>query len=255
MVLYLTLAVCALLLLQLIIRYDLYDREPWWLLLLTAGAGAGVMMGLGLLEDQTLWLLGYRDGDHALISAVAATHEEFARLLLVGLLAWIAPRWFNDPMDGLIYGSVVGLGMAVNEAVFYLKLNGVADGLIPPSEIVRLFGHLVMGGITGFGVGMLRMRIAHWRRALVGCLVFSLVMHFLWDWNAFHDNAEGEAYGLRNAAAACIMAGGVLFYGALVLRGSDLSHEVFAPRSKRSIWDLPFSLLAPPPHRKPRQSA
>lgn len=245
MVLYATLGVCALLLGQMVIRYDLYDREPWWLLLLTAAAGAGVMHGVGALEDLTLHQLDIRPDNAGVFAIVVAVEEELGRFLLVGLLAFVARKSFNDPMDGLIYGSVAGLGMAVNEAVFYIKLNSPGALTIPPAEIIRLCGHMVMGGITCFGLGLWRMRTPRWRRGLIGCLAFSIAMHWLWDYNVLRNTFESEGPAARNIAAVCIIVGGMLFYGALVIAGSDLSRDQFNAHGERSIWDLPFSLFVP----------
>ena len=41
---------------------------------------------------------------------------------LVVALALLIPSQFNDPMDGIIYGSLIGLGMAVLESIDYLNL-------------------------------------------------------------------------------------------------------------------------------------
>lgn len=85
-----------------------------------------------------------------------------AALLVVIGLATLVPRQFNDPMDGIIYGSLIGVGMAIDESVFFLGLGADPAAPLPPAEIIRVTGHLVMGGITGFAIGMARMRMKGW---------------------------------------------------------------------------------------------
>lgn len=181
-----------------------------------------------------------------IVAAIAATHEELARLLVVIGLAIVVPRQFNDPMDGIIYGSLVGVGMAIDESLFYLGLGADPAALLPPAEIIRIAGHLVMGGITGFAIGMARMSLKGWPRVLAFCLVFSTGLHFLWDCVAFAAIRQGAMTPLQTAAAVGLMLGGILFYGVLVVVGSEWSRQVFAPHSVKSLWGWPFTLLRRP---------
>src|SRR5690606_3183208 len=98
----------------------------------------------------------------------AAVTEELAKLAVVWAIALLWRRQFNDPMDGLIYGSFAGLGCAIEESV---GLHGWPTGaaLLPLQEPIRLLGHLVMGGIGGFAVGLWRIRFAPWPVAVAAC--------------------------------------------------------------------------------------
>jgi hypothetical protein len=53
-VVYLTLLACAAAASMLVLRYDLYEREPWPMLIAAAAVGATVMWSIGFLEDATL---------------------------------------------------------------------------------------------------------------------------------------------------------------------------------------------------------
>lgn len=243
MVIYATLALCAFLAYLLVSRYDLYDKEPWPLIVLTVAAGAGVMWLMGPAEEFTLARVFGDTWTPARIAVVAATHEELARVLLVALIALLLPRFFNDPMDGIIYGSMTGLGMALEESHFFLRLVPPEGAVLPPTELVRLFGHLVLGGISGFAVGMLRMRMRGGVRALLGCVAASMSIHFAWDWIAFSVKPAGVMRWWQTAGAVALMLSGILLYGMLVVVGSDWSRQVFAPRRRRQIWGWPFTLL------------
>jgi RsiW-degrading membrane proteinase PrsW (M82 family) len=237
LLLYVTLGLCAVFAAALVWRYDLYEREPWFMVLLAVALGIGAMMVAGWAETFTIDLLATRCD--VVIAAIAATHEELVRLAVVAALAVFVSRQLNDPMDGIIYGSLVGVGMALNESRSFLDLWGT-EGALPPSEPVRIFGHLVMGGITGYGVGLARMRLPRWWLVLVGCLFFSMALHFLWDWLAFTAIRAGFMTRWQTAAAVSLMVGGIVFYGRLVVRGSEHSQRVFSSDRKRSLWGWPF---------------
>jgi RsiW-degrading membrane proteinase PrsW (M82 family) len=228
----------------LVIRYDMYEREPWFMALLAAGLGYAAMSACGLVEPLTMELWPGDPVPEAYLALVAATHEELARLAVVAALALLVPRQLNDPMDGIIYGSIVGVGMAVEESLFYLGLGGPPPGpLLPATEPVRLMGHLVLGGITGFGVGMARMRMPRAAMVLAGCLLVSTGIHTAWDWIAFAAGRCGRMALWQTAAAIALMLCGMIFYGMLVTVGSEWSRRIFAPQQPAKLWGWPFTVL------------
>lgn len=240
-VLTLTLVTCAVLGVVLIVRYDLYEREPWWMLLLAAVAGFLVMMPMGPLEDGTLSLFGSAPRPSWLIGIVASTHEEAARFMLVLVLAIFVRSQFNDPIDGLIYGSVIGLGMALEESLNLMRIEGIDGPLPPPNELVRFCGHLVMGGITGYAFGLARFGIRGWKFTMAWTVAFSLLMHAVWDWIAFEAMRAGVMARSQTIGAVALMLSGMVVYGGLVVRGSQHSRRVFAPHHPpRRLWGWPF---------------
>jgi RsiW-degrading membrane proteinase PrsW (M82 family) len=229
-------ALCAFLAALLVYRYDLYNREPWYALAVAVGLGALAMRLAAYLELPALGLVEAPAGR----AVVAATHEELARLASVWALAFLFRRHFDDPMDGIIYGSMVGLGMGLEESFYLLNLARAPNVLTLPVELVRLLGHLVMGGIAGFGVGLAAVRTAGWRRALAVSFGLALALHFSWDFVALSSSDGATLPPLHSLAAAGIMLAGIALYGALVLLASRLSKAAFAPASVRSLWGWPF---------------
>jgi RsiW-degrading membrane proteinase PrsW (M82 family) len=220
----------------LVYRYDMYDREPAALLALTGVGGAAAMALLEAVEAALIPLLPPLGG--AGPAAVAAVCEETAKLLVVAAIAVLARRHFNDPMDGVIYGSVAGLGAAVEESVAFLG-DGTSGAWLPPGEIVRLLGHLVMGGIGCFGLGLVAGRRRGWPLALFGCWSAAVLLHFAWDWISLRPHALG-AVSLPSVLAATLMVSGLLLYGALVASASARSRREFAPSSNGGLWGWPF---------------
>jgi len=240
MALHVTLGLCAFLAALLVYRYDLYEREPWYMLVLGVAAGGVAMRLVGEVE---LVSLGYVESNVA-IAALAALHEELARLLVILAIALVFTRQFNDPMDGLVYGSMVGLGMALEESFYLLGLLDVPGAIRLPVELVRLLGHLVMGGIVGFGLGLAWVDSQGWRGKLILCFLVSTGLHFAWDWIALDVSDTTSLSIYQTAASIAVMLFGMMFYGALVHVGSTLSKGMFAPESRASLWGWPFKALS-----------
>jgi len=233
--LYFAVCLSAFLAAVLVYRYDLYNREPWYLIVLAAALGFATMRVVAATE---LWALGLVDANAA-EAAVAAILEETTRLAAVVAIAFAFPSEFDDPMDGIIYGSVIGLGMAVEESLYFLQARSAAELFLFPQELVRLLGHLVMGGIAGFGVGIGRTGAPGWRRAFVLSFSAAVALHFSWDWVALAADGTTMSAGPAVLASAILLTG-IGIYGMLVVSGSKLSRQAFAPGSVRSLWGFPF---------------
>jgi RsiW-degrading membrane proteinase PrsW (M82 family) len=237
-ILYGTLALCALGAAFLVYRHDLYDREPAWLLLVTVGLGASSMNVAGLVETHALVWSGVttRVG----IAGLAALVEELAKLVVVVMVALCARKQFNDPLDGLVYGSMAGLGAAVEESVFYLRTEPLPAPVLPPVEAVRLCDHLIMGGIGGFALGMAVTGRKSWPLALVGGFGAATGLHFAWDWLSMSSTEEGVLGPGHTLSAVTLMLGGLVLYATLTSLGSGWSHALFAPDRPAILWGWPF---------------
>jgi RsiW-degrading membrane proteinase PrsW (M82 family) len=237
-ILYATLLACALGAAFLVYRHDLYDREPPWLLALAVGLGAAFMALAGRAES---WLLAWsgvtsRAGIAALVSLV---EEGFKFAAVVGV-ALGARKQFNDPLDGLVYGSMSGLGMAVEESVFYLQHGPRRHEVLPVIELARICGHLVMGGIGGFGVGLAAVHRRAWPLTVAGGLGAATGLHFAWDWLAMSVADARELVPRTSLVGVAIMVGGLVLYGTLTAVGSEWSHRLFAPGRPGLLWGWPF---------------
>lgn len=220
-ILYAMLVVCGLLFVWLVRRHDLAPREPWL-----------VIICAGLLGAFTMWLAGrfqlaviprlYRlnEGDLTTVqyAALAGISEESSKLAAAGLLVLLFRSQFNEAVDGLTYGSLIGLGAAVEESIAFFAHQRLSP--FPLTEPVRLFGHLVMGGITCAGLGAVA---ARWRR---GWLLIPIMwaagsgVHTVWDVIAFSaSEATREPGGVpawHTAMSIAIMFTGFIIYRAAV---------------------------------------
>jgi len=225
-ILYPMLGLCAAFTAIVVYRYDLYDREPWALLVLCAAAGALAMTAAGRVESSAFRIWPHL-GDGA-IALLAAMVEELGKLTVVAAVAVLARRYFNDPLDGLVYGSVAGLGAAVEESVGFLRGAAHAPALVPGSEVVRIAGHLVMGGIGAFGLGALRFARPRWPAWLLGSFSAAVALHFFWDWLSL-EPATPHSEAVHALCASALMLLGLVVWRRLVAIGLSWSQAVFAP--------------------------
>ncbi len=146
-------------------------------------------------------------------------------------------------MDGIIYGSIVGLGMAIAESVNHLSFLPAKPSTLPATEVVRLLGHLVLGGISCYGIGLMRVGARDGRKIFFATVLFAVTWHFVWDWIAFSSWSFGAIAFWQEGAAVVLMVTGLLVYGACVASGSRRSRDHFAPKDSRQIWGWPLTLF------------
>ena len=98
MLVYITVFVCAYAFALMVYRYDMYEKEPWYMLLLVVVLGMAAAYGIGFAEDIAIESFNQYDsvGGQA---AIAAVFEETVKLLIVVLVAVVFRREFNDPID------------------------------------------------------------------------------------------------------------------------------------------------------------
>jgi RsiW-degrading membrane proteinase PrsW (M82 family) len=225
MLVYVTLFVCAALMVLLVRRYDLYEKEPWYMLLVAVCLGIGLMWAAGNLEDVILrWLKLPRD-QIAAKAAIVSVVEELAKLLVVPVIALLFARHLNDALDGIVYGTLGGLGMAIEESLMYLSLTPDKDAMTLGAEVVRLFAHSLMGGLLGFAAAMVIRRAEPARPPRLGlpllCVAAALVVHFCWDYIAYRPHVAVAMRGVLMLLMLALM----LVWGAAVAYAMNLSRR------------------------------
>jgi len=229
MIVYLTIGLCAAALVALSYRYDLYDREP------LAMIGAAIMMGfvmmavVGRAEHEAFKAMSIAHDSLVARAAIVALFEDGGKFLVVLLIAHLAVRHFNDPLDGLIYGTLVGLGAGVEESLLYVQWLPDSAATLG-GEMIRLLAHAMLGGVAGFGVGLgARPDRQRKRRPLpaLGCLTIAVTWHFAWDCLAYQPTKTAAI----QAGAMALMLALLMIWGVLTAAGSHHAHRVFARRT------------------------
>jgi RsiW-degrading membrane proteinase PrsW (M82 family) len=229
--LYFTLATCGLAIGLIVLRYDLYRREPWYFVLTALALGAAAMWIAGQLQVGVIHAVHAQGIDipNLLLATIAGSTEEFAKFAVVVLLWAVMAKHFTDPIDGLIYGSFAGLGAALEESVFVLSRSNIT-GYLPPTEPVRLCGHLVMGGIGAFGLGLIVMRSRWAIPGILACLAAAAALHTAWDVAAFeaadHFRLHSRLESWHALIPVALMLTGMVVYRRLAAIGARLTREL-----------------------------
>ena len=148
----------------LIYIVDQYEKEPFWLLIVAFiwGAVPSILLTLiahWLIIDPLLIQLGNITHLGALVDSLSApfVEESIKGLALLGIL-FFRPHDLDTPLDGIIYGSMIGMGFAMVENYFYFLSVYQESGLLAMSINVFLravlFGlnHALFTGLLGLAV-------------------------------------------------------------------------------------------------------
>lgn len=229
--LYLTLGACAVLIGVMVVQYDLYDREPLHLVLLAVVLGAGMMWAAGQAQVKLIheFANAGREVGNVTLALMAASTEELAKLSVVAMIALLSRRHFNEPLDGIIYGAFAGLGAALDESIWVLGKSAQLEYL-PLQEPIRLSGHLIMGGIGGFGMGLLTIRSKWAPLAIAASLLGAIALHTGWDVVAFNAmdfyRLWGRTLWWHTAAPVAMMLAGIIAFKLMVREGARLTREL-----------------------------
>lgn len=236
---YVLMLVCAGGLAAFIFRYDLHEKEPWYMAVLAVGMGFASMWLAGMVEDFTLARLTISREQFAARAAVVAHIESLARVVMVLSVAWLFRPRFTDPLDGLMFGTLGGLGMAIEESLLYLSLAPATPHTLGV-EVIRLFAHSLMGGLVGFAVGQ-------WVRPMskpsprpiltAGCLAVAVLVHFSWDFIAYQQSHRA----LLKVLPMLLMLALMLVWGGLVAYASEQARgkSRMRPSAARSTQPSP----------------
>lgn len=172
------------------LREDKSRPEPRWLLIAVFLAGALAVLPTYLVQEllRQVWQLGV---DTKLIPTITvwAASEELIKYLVVAAIAF-SSRFFDEPVDAMIYLITVALGFAAAENSFFM-LNALSDGgsqvnfwvsgnfRFIGATIVHVVSSSVLGGFIAFAFCQSRGRRL---LALLAGLFTAVVLHTLFNY-------------------------------------------------------------------------
>ncbi|MFT4219188.1 MAG: PrsW family intramembrane metalloprotease [Microbacterium sp.] len=207
---------------------DRWEPEPRSLVVLALAWGAVAAVAIALLVDLALTVVLRPEPSAAqdFFSGVvqAPVVEEVAKGLGILLVFAFARRSFDGPIDGVVYGALVGAGFAFTENIQYFAVSFIEGGVEQTSMtffvrgILSPFAHVMFTSVTGFALGLAARRGATPRAALgpwaLG-LVGAIGLHALWNGSA----TVGDFFGLYATLQVPLFAGFIL--GVLALRREE----------------------------------
>ncbi|MHA2250869.1 MAG: PrsW family intramembrane metalloprotease [Candidatus Kariarchaeaceae archaeon] len=160
---------------------DKYEPEPISRIFLAFLLGIFSIIPALILE---LILVFFVRSEVLIAILVAPIVEEFVKGWMVIYLS--RHDNFDGPLDGLIYGAMVGSGFAAAENLFYgfaalyIPEGGISVGLTITTirSLTQIIGHPLYTGLMGVGVGEYKVGLIHnkyqqiWR---------SILLHSMWN--------------------------------------------------------------------------
>ncbi len=179
-------------------QIDIYEKEPWSLVIFSFLWGA-----LG----ATLFSLIFNDLNSMIFTAIfgeqmsriltpilsAPIFEEFFKLLVIPILIIFFRTNFNSPMDGLVYIFSSSLGFKIVEDLIYgakfVSYSGALGGFFLLVLVRWLFGflsHPLMSMFSGFALGLATITNNYLLKIvyIVMGYLLSVGSHFLWNFIA-----------------------------------------------------------------------
>jgi len=165
-----------------IFRVDKYERETWWHLILCFFLGMAATWPAIVVETQIIDM-GYNEYggllDTLLYSLFGiALVEESVKLIALFIFPYFF-RFFNEPMDGIVYMVMIGMGFATLENVIYSFNNGFETALIRAFTAVP--AHALFAVIAGYYIGLAKFDAKNRIKYLFGALGLAVLVHGIYD--------------------------------------------------------------------------
>ena len=122
---------------------------------------------------------------------IVGAGEELFKFLM--LFIFLYPRKeFNEPYDGILYGTMVAIGFATLENIQYVTQGGMTTAIARMFTAVPL--HACCGIIMGYYAGKAKFEKKKWRFLLIAWL-FPALIHGLYDYFLFVSRFPEMAIG------------------------------------------------------------
>lgn len=177
-----------------LIWLDRYDPEPLWLLSLAFAWGALVAVLISVVANTVIGVavtvsVSQDAGELAGAVISAPIFEEASKGIGLLILLIFFRRYFDDILDGIVFGGVIALGFATVENVMYYGTAlsqggfGAMIFLFVLRGILSPFAHVTFTSMTGIGCGVAReshRRVVRIVAPILG-YVFAVALHAIWN--------------------------------------------------------------------------
>jgi RsiW-degrading membrane proteinase PrsW (M82 family) len=215
----------------LIYWIDRYEKEPWWLLSAAFlwGAIPGALLSLlfNTLFSLPLYVVfSAGAAERASSGAIAPLVEETAKALILFLILFVRRREIDSPLDGIIYGAMVGMGFALVENVLYYVTAYHEEGAATWRSVIGIRGvifglnHALYTSLTGLGIALARISRPWWIRLgapLLGWMA-AVALH------SFHNVA------MSGGTPAAFLAGLLFDWGGILLTVAIIALALYQER-------------------------
>nr|BFF07748.1 PrsW family intramembrane metalloprotease [Brevibacterium otitidis] len=216
--------------------FDRWKPQPIWLLIscLLWGAVASIVMTLlaNAIGFTALALVGI-DASGDVLGAVvfAPLFEESTKGIFLVAIVLAARKYFEGPLDGWVYGSLIGAGFAFTENLLYLSsafaeaaVGGLAMTFIMRGVLSPLL-HSTFVICHGLSIGLAARRGKWWLVVIMWFpgLLAGIFLHALWNGMATASGGWGIMSIVVILGLSAVISGFWLTSG-LVLRRNESIH-------------------------------
>jgi RsiW-degrading membrane proteinase PrsW (M82 family) len=159
---------------------DRYEKEPLWLIAVAFLWGSLPAIALSVLFEVVLQIpLAHTTIGPGLAAwgLPAIVEESIKAVALIGLFLFMRQE-FDDPLDGIVYGSLVGFGFSMTEnALYFLHYSADLGALFWVRSIFFGLNHAFFTSLVGLALGAVRYQRA--RGFKVGAFATGLALAIL----------------------------------------------------------------------------
>jgi len=172
---------------------DRWEPEPKSLVAFAIAWGAIAAVGITLLVDLAITMaIGLRAEELSTVIQ-APIIEEVAKGLGIFIIFLMARRTFDGPIDGIVYGALIGGGFAFTENIQYFAISMIEGGgeqltaTFVMRGLISPFAHAMFTALTGFALGLAARRHAS-AGAVLGAggvgVIGAMLLHGFWNGSA-----------------------------------------------------------------------
>jgi len=193
-----------------IFHRDAYNKEPKLNLAVAFIFGAVAIIPAFFIERALYGGLGNSITETAIAAfLVVAFTEEIVKFVSLRYYA-IPKKSFDEPLDGIVYGVMIGMGFATLENLMYV-LGAQSSGNAYQVGFMRMFlavpAHATFGVLMGYFAGKAKFDKPNSFRLLVTGIFWAVFFHGAYDFFLFLQN---------NPYIRDYVSNGALFIGAIV---------------------------------------
>ncbi len=168
---------------------DRYEREPIFLLIICFIVG--VLSTIPAIALERIGFdLGIQESENPvevfiLSFGVVAFSEELVKF--IGVMIFAYPwKYFNEPMDGIVYSVMVSMGFATLENLLYSDLYGIDTIILRAFTAVP--AHAAFGILMGYHIGRAKFKLGNRYWQLFLGLAAAVVFHGAYDFFLLQQN-------------------------------------------------------------------
>lgn len=177
-----------------IFQQDKHEKEPLPLLAICFGLGIAIFyaarIGEGFMDDLITPFVTRNEIDPETHFGVlfyaafirTALVEELLKLTIL-LAIPFNHKEFNEPMDGIVYAVMIGMGFAIVENIIYCMPDDIALAVL--RDFTAVPAHAIFGVILGYYVGLAKFDRAHLFKNILLGLFLAVTVHGLYDFFLF----------------------------------------------------------------------